>query len=137
MNAAEIRDLYPITRKRAYMFSGGIAPVSTRHEAAMKAHMDWLSNDPDDMYANGLDADASDCRRMFAELMGCDEDEVAVVNSTSEGSAVSIDVIEPRPWGERRVRRLLISVVGLPVAPAPASGRDQALCARARGCDAP
>ena len=97
MNASEIRDLYPITQKRAYMFSGGIAPVSTRHEAAMKAHMDWLSNDPDDLYANGLDADASDCRRMFAELMGCDEDEVAVVNSTSEGSAVSIDVIEPRP----------------------------------------
>ena len=97
MNAAQIRDLYPITESRAYLFSGGIAPVSTRHEVAMKAHMDWLSGDPDDLYVTGLDADASDCRRMFAELMGCDEDEVAIVNSTSEGSAISIDVIDPRP----------------------------------------
>ena len=97
MNAADIRDLYPITRERAYMFSGGIAPVSTRHEEAMRAHMDWLARDPDDLYVSGLDADASDCRRMFAELMGCDGDEVAIINSTSEGSAISIDVIPPRP----------------------------------------
>ena len=97
MNAAEIRDLFPITKKRAYMFSGGIAPVSTRHDAAMQAHLDWLRNDPDDMYANGLDADASDCRRMFAELMGCDEGEVAIVSSTGEGSSIAIDLIPPRP----------------------------------------
>ena len=97
MNAAEIRDLFPITKKRAYMFSGGIPPVSTRHQAAMKAHMDWLTNDPDDLYVNGLDADASDCRRMFAELMGCDEGEVAIVESTSAGTAIAIDLIPPRP----------------------------------------
>ena len=56
MDAAEIRSLFAILKKRAYMFSGGIAPVSIRHEAAMCRYMDWLSNDPDDLYVNGLDA---------------------------------------------------------------------------------
>ena len=95
MDAAEIRELFPILKKRAYMFSGGIAPVSIRHEAAMSRHMDWLSNDPDDLYVHGLDSDASDCRRMFAELLGCDQDEVAIVESTSAGSNIACDLIDP------------------------------------------
>ena len=99
MDTAEIRELFPILNKRAYMFSGGIAPVSILHEAAMSRHMDWLSNDPDDLFVNGLDADASDCRRMFAQLMGCDEDEVAVVDSTSAGSNIAIDLINPVAGG--------------------------------------
>jgi len=95
MNAKQIRGLYPITKERAYLFSGGLAPVSVRHEQAMKKHMDWLSEDPDDMYVNGLDADASDCRRMFAQLTGCDEDEVAIVESTSAGCNIAFDLIDP------------------------------------------
>ena len=99
MDAAEIRELFPILKKRAYMFSGGIAPVFIRHEAAMSRHMDWLSNDPDDLYVNGLDADASDCRRMFAQLMGCDQDEVAIVEGTSAGSNIAFDLINPLAGG--------------------------------------
>ena len=99
MNAKQIRDLYPITKDRAYLFSGGLAPVSVRHEKAMKKHMDWLSEDPDDMYVNGLDADASDCRRMFAQLTGCDDGEVAIVESTSAGCNIAFDLIDPVAGG--------------------------------------
>ena len=45
MNAKQIRELYPITKERAYLFSGGLAPVSGRHEKAIKKHMDMLKND--------------------------------------------------------------------------------------------
>ena len=99
MNAKQIRELYPITKKRAYLFSGGIAPVSIRHENAIKKHMDWLSEDPDDLYVNGLDSDASDCRRLFAQLTGSNEDEVAIVESTSAGCNIACDLIEPRAGG--------------------------------------
>ena len=65
----------------------------------MRRHMDWLSNDPDDLYVNCLDADASDCRRMFARLMGCDENEVAIVESTSSGLNIAFDLINQVPGG--------------------------------------
>ena len=99
MNANQIRQLYPITKDRAYLFSGGLAPVSVRHEKAIKKHMDWLTQDPDDLYVNGLDNDASDCRRMFAQLTGCNEDEVAIVESTSAGCNIAFDLIEPVAGG--------------------------------------
>ena len=37
MNPSEVRELFPILKKRAYMFSGGIAPTTTRSLEALPA----------------------------------------------------------------------------------------------------
>lgn len=102
MNPAEVRALFPILKKRAYMFSGGIAPASTRTIEAMKKHMDWVTNDADDLYLHTED-EMQECRRLFAKLLGADTDEVAMVESTSAGSNLAVDLLTPAPKGSNVV----------------------------------
>ena len=97
MTPDEVRALFPILEKRAYMFSGGIAPTSTRSLAAVQAHLDYVTNDPDMLYAQDLKTDFDEVRRLFAQLMGADEGEVAIVESTSDGTNIAIDLIDPIP----------------------------------------
>ena len=97
MNAAEVRALFPILQKRAYMFSGGIAPTSTRSLESVQKHIDYVTNDPDLLYVQDLRTDFVAVRRLFADLMGADEDEVAIVESTSDGTNIGIDLLDATP----------------------------------------
>ncbi len=56
--------------------------------------MRQLRENPGDFYMNKLNQDAEECRTMFAHLMGCDQDEVALVENTSVGCNIAFDLIE-------------------------------------------
>jgi selenocysteine lyase/cysteine desulfurase len=97
MTPEEVRALFPILEKRSYMFSGGIAPSSTRSLESVQRHLDYVTNDPDLLYSQDLRTDFVEVRRLFAQLMGADEGEVAIVESTSDGTNIGIDLIDPVP----------------------------------------
>ena len=99
MSPEEVRALFPVLRERAYLFSGGIAPANTRALNALRKHMDYVTYDPGRLYAQDRGTDFVAVRRLFALLMGADPEEVAIVASTSEGTNIAVDLIEPTPGG--------------------------------------
>ena len=94
MNPKEVRALFPILEKRAYLFSGGIAPGNRRALEATRRHLEYVTDDPALLYAQDLSTDFSEVRRLFARLMGADEDEIAIVSSTSEGTNIAVDLLD-------------------------------------------
>ena len=96
MEPSDVRALFPIMERRTYLFSGGIAPVSTRMRAAIERHVDHVTNDPGDLYRRTHE-DFVVVRKLFADLIGADEDEVAITDSTGTGSNLAVEMIEPRP----------------------------------------
>ena len=96
MNPSEVRRLFPVMNRRAYMFSGGVAPHSTLSLAALDRFNDLLTNDPGDLYRrNREEFDA--VRKLFADLIGADVDEVAVTDCTGTGSNLAVEMIDPVP----------------------------------------
>ncbi|MDA1188370.1 MAG: aminotransferase class V-fold PLP-dependent enzyme [Chloroflexi bacterium] len=102
MNPAQLRAEIPVLKKRAYMFSGGIAPATNRTIKAMDDYMKWVTQDPDGLYLHTEDA-MHDCRALFAKLVGADADEIAFVESTSAGSNLAVDMLTPAPKGSNVV----------------------------------
>ena len=98
MTPQEARDLFPILQERAYLFSGGIAPATRRTLESIRKHLDDLTYDPDDLFFRTHE-DFQQVRRLFAELMGADEKEIVINDSTSAGSNLAAELIEPRPGG--------------------------------------
>ena len=96
MNPSEVRSLFPILEKRAYLFSGGIAPTTTRSLRALQQHIDYLTYDADDLYMHTLD-DFVEVRRLFAELIGAAQDEVAITDCTGTGANLAVEMVEPLP----------------------------------------
>ena len=82
MTPNEVRELFPVLKTRAYMFSGGIAPNTTRALAAIDEFNDKLTNDPGELYRHTRE-DFDIVRKLFADLIGADEDEIAVTDSTA------------------------------------------------------
>ena len=98
MDPSEVRAQFPILEKRNYLFSGGHAPASTPARAAIQRLTDHWSFDIGDLYGR-LDEDFHVVRRLFAGLIGADEDEVAIVDSTGAGSNLAVELIEPHEGG--------------------------------------
>ena len=94
MTPSEVRSLFPVLQERSYMFSGGIAPASRAMLAAIARYTGLLANDPGELYRRWRE-DFVNVRRAFAALIGADEDEVAVTDSTGAGSNLAVEVIEP------------------------------------------
>ena len=80
------------------MFSGGIAPASKPMLAAIQRFTDHLTDDPGDLYRRSRE-DFTAARRAYASLIGADEDEVAVTDSTGQGSNLAVELIEPVAGG--------------------------------------
>ena len=96
MNPIEVRRLFPVMEQRAYIFSGGIAPNSTRSLAALDRFNDLLTNDPGELYRRYRE-EFDVVRKLFADLIGADVDEVAVTDCTGTGSNLAVDMIDPLP----------------------------------------
>ena len=96
MNPIEVRGLFPVMEQRAYIFSGGIAPNSTRSLAALDRFNDLLTNDPGELYRRYRE-EFDVVRKLFADLIGADVDEVAVTDCTGTGSNLAVDMIDPLP----------------------------------------
>ena len=96
MKPSEVRELFPVMRQRAYMFSGGVAPHSTRSLAALERFNQELTDDPGDLYRRNRE-EFDIVRKLFADLIGADVDEVAVTDSTGAGSNLAVELIDPMP----------------------------------------
>ena len=95
MTPEQVRALFPVLQQRAYLFSGGIAPATTRTLESIRKHLDDLTHDPDGLFFRTHE-DFRQVRRLFAELMGADETEIVINDSTSAGSNLAAELIEPR-----------------------------------------
>ena len=96
MNPKEVRELFPVLKNRAYMFSGGIAPNSTRTLEAIDDFNNKLTNDPGELYRRARE-DFDLVRKLFADLVGADEDEIAITDCTGAGSNLAVELIDPIP----------------------------------------
>lgn len=93
MNPNEIRSLFPIMEERTYLFSGGHSPASTPAREAVRHLTDHWGLDTGDLYGR-LEEDMDRARGLFAGLIGADEDEVAIVDSTGAGANLAVELIE-------------------------------------------
>jgi selenocysteine lyase/cysteine desulfurase len=82
--------------QRAYIFSGGIAPHSTLSLAALDRFNGLLTNDPGELYRRYRE-EFDVVRKLFADLIGADVDEVAVTDCTGTGSNLAVELIDPVP----------------------------------------
>ena len=96
MNPSEVRALFPLLQQRVYLFSGGIAPHTTRSLAAIRRFNDRLTNDPGALYVD-REEDLVPARRLYAGLIGADQDEVAFTDCTGTGSNIAIEMTDLRP----------------------------------------
>src|SRR3954451_11847406 len=96
MTPEAIRRAFPITSTRAYLFSGGLAPAATPVRAAHDRWTDAWMYDPAAPYA-AYQEEWEVARARFACLIGADADEVAVVDHTSRGANLVVQMIEAPP----------------------------------------
>ena len=96
MNPSEVRSLFPVMERRAYIFSGGIAPHSTLSLAAVERFNDLLTNDPGELYRR-YHEEFDVVRKLFADLIGADVNEVAVTDCTGTGSNLAVEMIDAPP----------------------------------------
>ena len=98
MDPSEVRALFPVLEKRAYMFSGGIAPASKLMLDGIQRYNDKVTNDPGALYRD-YHGDFDAARALYADLIGADVDEIAVTDSTGAGSNLSVEMVDPVEGG--------------------------------------
>jgi cysteine desulfurase/selenocysteine lyase len=95
MTPEQARNCFPITRTRAYLFSGGLAPAATSVRAAHDRWTEAWMYDPAAPYAD-YKGEWELARERFAVLIGAEPDEVAIVDHTSRGSNLIVQMLESR-----------------------------------------
>ena len=102
MIPAEVRSLFPITRRLAYLNHAGVAPVSTRVAAALARFAELATTEGALHYSERYDAEIERVRGRAAVLLGASSDEIAFVKNTSEGLGLVAAGLDWRP-GDRVV----------------------------------
>jgi selenocysteine lyase/cysteine desulfurase len=97
MTPEAVRRAFPITATRAYLFSGGLAPAATPVRAAHDRWTDAWMYDPAAPYAS-YQQEWELARQRFAALIGAAPDEVALVDHTSRGANLIVQML-PAPDG--------------------------------------
>ncbi|MYB44462.1 MAG: aminotransferase class V-fold PLP-dependent enzyme [Acidimicrobiia bacterium] len=90
------RPLFPITETRAYLFAGGLAPAAIPVKAALDRWADRWMFDPAYHRARYFD-EWRILKDRLATVLGADSGEVAIVDNTSRGSNLAVQMIEPPP----------------------------------------
>src|SRR5438128_2567875 len=98
MTHEAIRQVFPITSTRAYLFSGGLAPAATPVRAAHDRWTDAWTYDPAAPYAS-YQHEWELARQRFAALIGAAPDEVAIVDHTSRGANLIVQMLEAPEGG--------------------------------------
>jgi len=100
MELTDFRAQFPITRTRAYLFSGALAPAAAPVRAAWD---DWTaswSTDPNHVYTIEMMIGAMDeLRGAFARLIGAPSTGVAITDSTSRAANIAIRILAARRPG--------------------------------------
>jgi len=94
--ALEIRALFPVAKKYAYLNSAAVAPLSTRARDAMRRVITDQSNSGALRYERWF-ATYDACRDAAARLIRASPDEIALVPSTSAGIATVAQGLRLRP----------------------------------------
>ncbi|MGA3353553.1 MAG: aminotransferase class V-fold PLP-dependent enzyme [Acidimicrobiales bacterium] len=100
MDIADFRAQFPVLEKRAYLYSGSLAPAA----ASVRQQWDLWSNawsyDPRSVMT--LEAKLgrmSSLREAFAALIGADSSEIALVDNTSRAANIAVRILENRGRG--------------------------------------
>ena len=94
----EFRAQFPITRSRAYLFNGALAPAAVAVRAALDGWAETWSCEPLVNYGR-YESDLALVRGSFARLVGASPAEIAVLDSTSTGSNLAVELLALRPGG--------------------------------------
>jgi selenocysteine lyase/cysteine desulfurase len=92
MTPEQARHCFPIASTRAYLFSGGLAPAAT---SVREAHDRWTEAwmyDPAAPYAD-YQGEWELARQRFATLIGADAEGIALVDHTSRGSNLIVQML--------------------------------------------
>lgn len=89
-----VRADFPVTSERTYLNSSSVGPMSRASRDAVAAYADekMLQRNP----ASRGEAKAR-ARTRFADLFGADEDEVALLYSTSDGENIVVNAMDWKP----------------------------------------
>ena len=90
------RSLFPITETRAYLFAGGLAPAALPVRAALDGWTDRWMHDPAYHRARYFD-EWEILKDRLSAVLGADPDELAIVDNTSRGSNLAVQMIETPP----------------------------------------
>jgi selenocysteine lyase/cysteine desulfurase len=94
----EFRAEFPITRTRAYLFSGALAPAATRVRAAWDGWSASWSDDPNSVYTGEMMLGAMDAlRASFGRLIGADQATIAITDNTCRAANIAIRILAERP----------------------------------------
>jgi kynureninase len=86
MELTDYRQEFPILAERTYLISASLGPLSRRSRALAEEHLDlWQRLGPEELWFDHALPRLQQCRESFAELIGADPDEVAIVPSVSHG----------------------------------------------------
>ena len=92
-----LRAAFPILERRAYLFAGGLAPLSTPSRAALEEYAELSSSDPVTAYGDVPRVEAERLRETVAPLIGAGTDELAIVDGTSRGNNLAVQLVEAPP----------------------------------------
>jgi selenocysteine lyase/cysteine desulfurase len=94
----EFRAEFPITRTRAYLFSGALTPAATRVRAAWDGWSASWSDDPNRVYTGEMMIGAMDnLRGSFGRLIGAQAGTIAITDNTCRAANIAIRILAERP----------------------------------------
>jgi selenocysteine lyase/cysteine desulfurase len=83
---AAYRSEFPVVEDRTYLISASLGPLSRTARAAAEEHLDlWSRLGPEELWFDHGLPKLSECRTLFAELVGASPNETAVIPSVSAG----------------------------------------------------
>ena len=98
MELAEFRAQFPVTRTRAYLFSGALTPAAAPVRAAWDEWTASWSDDPNRVYTGEMMLGAMDAlRATFGRLIGADAATVAITDNTCRAANIAIRILAERP----------------------------------------
>jgi len=98
VDLAEFRAAFPITRTRAYLFSGALAPAARPVRDAWDEWSARWSDDPNSVYTGEMMLGAMDSlRAAFARLIGADPATIAITDNTCRAANIAIRILAQRP----------------------------------------
>ena len=92
LSLAQARVLFPIIEQRAYLFSGGLGPAAT---PVREAHNRWT--DDWTYHPATYPAEWELARARFATWIGAVADEIAVIDHTSRGANLIVQMLPAPP----------------------------------------
>ncbi len=93
---ATVRSWFPVTREKAYLFNGNIAPCAVQVKEAIDQLVAVWSRGGDEVWTHGW-AEFEEAKRLFAELVNADPETLCSIPNTSTGINLAARMIDPKP----------------------------------------